>query len=178
MKLHARVGFSGPCLRHNEQAGEKPVHDSINDAGYGELLRHGPRGCASKLLDEVAYACAARYCKGYVVTLSLDQVFFKEPIHVGELVTFMAHVNYVGRTSLEVGIRVIAENLRTQEKRHTNSCYFTMVSVDENGTPRAAPPLQIETEAEKKLNEAAKMRKEMRKEIIERNEALHVGMPD
>ena len=137
---------------------------------------HG--GTILKLLDQVAYACAARYCKNYVVTASLDQVIFKEPIKVGELVTFKANVNYVGRTSMEIGIKVVAENLTTQEARHTNSCYFTMVAKKEDGTLCPVPPLEIETEVERRLFEAGKMRKEMRHEIVERNKALHVGIPE
>ncbi|WP_026606568.1 acyl-CoA thioesterase [Methylocapsa acidiphila] len=137
---------------------------------------HG--GVILKLLDQVAYACAARYCKSYVVTASLDQVIFKEPIKVGELVTFKANVNYVGKTSMEIGIKVIAESLTEYDSRHTNSCYFTMVAKGEDGRPKQVPPLQIETEIERRLYEAGKMRKEMREEIMERNKSLHVGMPD
>lgn len=138
---------------------------------------HG--GVVLKLLDQVAYACAARYCKNYVVTASLDQVIFKEPIKVGELVTFRANVNYVGRTSMEIGIKVIAESLTTQgPARHTNSCYFTMVARKEDGSPCVVPPLEIETEIERRLFEAGKMRKQMRQEIMERNKMLHVGIPD
>jgi acyl-CoA hydrolase len=137
---------------------------------------HG--GSILKLLDQVAYACAARYCKTYVVTVSLDQVVFKEPIKVGELVTFSANVNYVGRTSMEVGIKVVAESLTTKEKRHTNSCYFTMVALGDGGKLCAVPPLQLETENERRLFEAGKMRKEMRQEIMARTNALHVGIPD
>jgi len=136
---------------------------------------HG--GSLLKLLDQVAYACAARYSKSYVVTASLDQVFFKQKIQVGELLTLAANVNYVGRTSMEVGIKVVAENLRTREKRHTNSSYFTMVAVDENGKPIEVPPLILETELEKRLFEAAKMRKQMRQEIMEKSRALHVDLP-
>ena len=73
---------------------------------------HG--GDLLKMLDQVAYACASRYSGGYVVTLSVDQVIFREPIHVGELVTFLASVNYVGKTSMEVGIRVQAENIQNR----------------------------------------------------------------
>ena len=137
---------------------------------------HG--GAILKLLDQVAYACAARYCKSYVVTLSLDQVTFKEPIKVGELVTFRANVNYVGITSMEVGVKVIAENLQTKKKRHTNSCYFTMVAMGEDGKPIRAEPLQIETEFEQKLFQAAIMRKEMRKEVMERNKQITSSIPD
>ena len=88
---------------------------------------HG--GTLLKYLDEVAYACASRYAGRYVVTLSVDQVIFREPVHVGELVTFLASVNYTGNTSMEVGIKVVTENIRERSVRHSNSCFFTMVAV-------------------------------------------------
>jgi acyl-CoA hydrolase len=89
---------------------------------------HG--GTILKLLDQVAFTCAGRYAQAYVVTLSVDRVVFREPIHVGELVTFEASVNYTGRSSMEVGIQVSAEDLRQGTVRHTNSCFFTMVAID------------------------------------------------
>ncbi|QAY95796.1 acyl-CoA thioesterase [Methylovirgula ligni] len=137
---------------------------------------HG--GAILKVLDQVAYACAARYCKSYVVTASLDQVIFREPIEVGELVTFKANVNYVGRTSMEIGIKVIAENLTTKASRHVISCYFTMVARGPDGKAIDVPPLLVETDLDRRLFEAGKMRKEMREEIVERNRKLHVGIPD
>jgi acyl-CoA hydrolase len=79
---------------------------------------------------------------------------------------------------MEIGIKVIAESLTTKEARHTNSCYFTMVALGQDGRPCAVPPLEIETEIERRLFEAGKMRKQMRHEIMERNRALHVGIPD
>src|SRR5690554_714128 len=94
---------------------------------------HG--GTLLKYLDEVAYACASRYAGQYVVTLSVDQVMFRQPIHVGELVTFLASVNYTGNTSMEVGIKVITENIQEKLDRHTNSCFFTMFAVVEAGDP-------------------------------------------
>lgn len=121
---------------------------------------HG--GTILKLLDQVAYACASRYSGSYVVTLSVDQVTFKEPIHVGELVTFLASVNHVGRTSMEIGIRVEAQNIRTRAQRHTNSCYFTMVAVDEAGKPQIVPQLNIENDWQRCRFEAAQERKKMR----------------
>jgi acyl-CoA hydrolase len=124
---------------------------------------HG--GHILKLLDCVAYACAARYSGKYIVTLSVDQVIFKEPIHVGELVSFYARVNYVGNTSMEIGIRVVAENLLTQQKRHTNTCYFTMVALDEKGKPTKVKPLEPKTETEKRRYEEALFRKEQRKKL-------------
>lgn len=137
---------------------------------------HG--GAILKLLDQVAYACAARYCGNYVVTVSLDQVTFNQPINVGELVSFRAHVNYVGKSSMEVGVKVIAEDLHTKKKRHTNSCYFTMVAMGDNGKPAPVPPLELKTEFERKLHEAALMRKKMREEITARNKEITAGIPD
>lgn len=124
---------------------------------------HG--GDLLKLLDRVAYTCASRYSGKMVVTLSVDQVFFKEPIHVGELITCHASINYVGQSSMEVGIRVIAENLFTQVKRHTNTCYFTMVAVDEEGKPTKVPPLTLDNETHIRRFEEAKQRKETRMRI-------------
>jgi len=121
---------------------------------------HG--GTILKYLDQVAYACASRYAGHYVVTLSVDQVVFRQPIHVGELVTFLASVNYTGRTSMEIGIKVITEDIRRQIVRHANSCYFTMVAVDDNGQPTAVPPLQARTLEEKQRQEAARERRELR----------------
>ena len=121
---------------------------------------HG--GTILKYLDSVAYACASRYSGTYVVTLSVDQVMFLQPIHVGELVTFLASINYTGRTSMEVGIRVVTENIQKRVVRHANSCYFTMVAVDENRKPVAVPPLAPETEEQKSRHEQALLRKESR----------------
>ena len=121
---------------------------------------HG--GDLLKMLDQVAYACASRYSGGYVVTLSVDQVIFREPIHVGELVTFLASVNYVGKTSMEVGIRVQAENIQNRTIRHTNSCYFTMVAVDQHGKPTRVPPLEIKDSLQECRQKAAQMRKALR----------------
>ncbi len=135
---------------------------------------HG--GSLLKLLDQVAYSCAAKYCRQYVVTANLDQVSFKDKVKVGELVTFYSRINYVGRSSMEVGVKVMAEDLRSHEKRHTTSCYFTMVAVDDNGKPMMIPPLNIESEAEQLLFSAAQERKKMRYEMTEKNKALHVDL--
>lgn len=118
---------------------------------------HG--GTILKLLDQVAYACASRFSGSYVVTLSVDKVNFKEPIHVGELVTFLASVNHVGRTSMEIGIRVEAQNIQKRTVRHTNSCYFTMVAVDENGKPKQIPALNLDNDWKRCRFEAAEQRK-------------------
>lgn len=125
---------------------------------------HG--GYILKLIDETAYACAARYSGHYVVTLSVDGVLFKQPIYVGELVTCYATVNYVGRSSMEVGIKIIAENLTTRQKRHTNSCYVTMVAVNKNLKPIEIQPLTINNELEQRRFEEAKMRRQIRLSLV------------
>ena len=124
---------------------------------------HG--GTILKLLDQAAYACASRYAGRYVVTLSVDQVMVRQPIHVGELVSLLASVNYTGTSSMEIGIKVIAENIRTQVVRHANSCFFTMVAVDDDGKPVTVPPLRPFSPAERRRHAASQMLKTMRKEM-------------
>ena len=131
---------------------------------------HG--GTLLKYLDEVAYACASRFAGSYVVTLSVDQVTFRQPIHVGELVTFLASVNYTGRTSMEVGIKVVTENIRDKLVRHTNSCFFTMVAVDEQGKPVEVPTLLPSTEDAIRRFANAQERRAIRAELAERYKAL------
>ncbi len=125
---------------------------------YGNL--HG--GHLLNLLDKVAYACSSRYAGGFTVTLSVDQVFFKEPIYVAELITCYASINHVGTTSMEVGIKVIAENLQTRTKRHTNTCYFTMVAIDKQGKPTPVPPLVVRTEVQQRRFQEACARRAIR----------------
>lgn len=128
----------------------------------GDLLR---------LLDRVAFALASRYSRHSAVTLSVDQVMFKQPIDVGELVTCRAAVNYTGTTSMEIGIRVEAENIRTGERRHTNSCYFTMVAVGDNGRPVAVPPFAPRGEVEEQRHRGAALRRTLRREHAARMKA-------
>ena len=134
---------------------------------------HG--GTVLKLLDQVAYACASRYAGRYVVTLSVDQVTFREPIHVGELVSFLASVNFTGSTSMEIGIKVVAENIRTQTLRHANSCFFTMVAMDEQRKPVAVPPLQLLTDNQRRRDAAARTRRELRQEFALRIKKAGAG---
>ena len=143
--------------------------DTANFAGNV----HG--GTILKLLDQVAYACASRYAGRYVVTLSVDQVMLRQPIHVGELVTFLASVNHTGSSSMEVGIKVIAEAIRTKSVRHVNSCFFTMVAVDDERKPVPVPALQPSTPDERRRHAAAEVRREVRREMQQRFDALHAG---
>ena len=118
---------------------------------------HG--GAILKILDQVAYACASSYARSYVLTLSVDRVLFREPIHVGDLVTFSAAVNYTGRTSMEIGIRVDTTDIQRGASRHTNSCYFTMVAVDGEGIPVEIPPLCPRDPLGVRRFEAARLRR-------------------
>jgi acyl-CoA hydrolase len=127
---------------------------------------HG--GAILKLLDQVAYACASRYAGSYVVTLSVDQVMFRQPIHVGELVTFLAAVNHTGTSSMEIGIKVIAEDIRQRVVRHVNSCFFTMVAVDDERKPAVVTPWKPVTPEEVRRHAAAELRKQMRREMEQR----------
>jgi acyl-CoA hydrolase len=101
------------------------------------------------------------------VTVSIDRVDFKEPIFPGELVTCQARVNFVGRTSMEIGVRVEAENLLTGTKRHTNTCFLTFVAIDADHRPVPVPPLKPETEEDEKRFHEGKRRREVRKALEE-----------
>jgi acyl-CoA hydrolase len=115
---------------------------------------HG--GTLLKYLDEVAYACASRYAGRYVVTLSVDQVIF------------LASVNYTGNTSMEVGIKVVTENIRERSVRHTNSCFFTMVAVDDQRKPAHVPPLKPQDAEGTRRFIQAQQRRQIRQELEKR----------
>ena len=138
---------------------------------------HG--GTILKLLDQVAYACASRYAGCYVVTLNVDQVIFRQPIHVGELVTFLASVNHTGTSSMEIGIKVVAEDILSRQLRHVNSCFFTMVAVDKDRKPIPVKPFQPTSSDERRRHAMAEVRKQMRLEMAKRFEAvLAAGFAD
>lgn len=122
---------------------------------------HG--GAILKLLDQVAFSCARRWAGTYVVTLSVDRVRFREPIYIGELVTFLASVNDTGRSSMEIGIRVTTENITERTQRHANSCYFTMVAMDEHRRPVPVPELVPSTDTERRRRDGARRRREARR---------------
>ena len=134
---------------------------------------HG--GAILKLLDQVAYACASRYAGHYVVTLSVDQVMFRQPIQVGELVTFLASVNHTGNSSMEVGIKVVAEDIRAKVVRHVNSCFFTMIAVDDDGRPTKVPALAPQTADERRRCAEAEVRRAMRRELERKFAEVHGG---
>ncbi|MGH7620899.1 MAG: acyl-CoA thioesterase [Gemmatimonadaceae bacterium] len=116
------------------------------------------------MMDKCAAIAAFRHSRANVVTASIDRVDFREPIYLGDLVVMQASVNFVGKSSMEVGVRVEAENLLTGRRRHTNSCYLTFVAVDSNGRPIEVPLLEPETEDERRRNAAARERRRRRLE--------------
>jgi uncharacterized protein (TIGR00369 family) len=127
-------------------------------------LGHVFGGVILSLVDRVGAVTAIRHSRQPCVTVSVDRVDFHEPIYLGELVIANASVNFVGRTSMEVGVRIEAENLVTGKRRHTNSCYVTFVAIDGQGRPSAVPPLALETEDDRRRNAGAAARRRRRLE--------------
>jgi acyl-CoA hydrolase len=154
----------------------KPVYRSrselvkwmgIGDANSAGFV-HG--GVVMKLCDEVAGIAAIRHCGRRVVTAAVDRLTFILPVNVGELLTCSASVNAAWRTSMEVGVRVEAENPRTGERRHTSTAYLTMVGIDDDGTPAPVPPLVVETDTERRRQREAELRRSNR--LAEREQIL------
>jgi uncharacterized protein (TIGR00369 family) len=109
---------------------------------------HG--GVIMKLIDEAGGLCATRHARRPAVTVAVDSLRFLSPVHVGDLVTFSAHLNWTGHTSMEVEVNVEAENLLTGQKTHTNSAFMVFVALDANGRPAEVPGLIMETEEERR----------------------------
>ena len=148
--------------------GARPVRDSQHETSQLMLPQHANvlgnvfGGVVLSMMDTTAAVSAISHARHICVTVSVDRVDFREPIHVGELVIMKSSVNYVGKTSMEVGVRVETENLLTGVRLHTNSCYLTFVAVDAHGKPVPVPPLEPETAEEIRRYEAAKLRRERR----------------
>ena len=121
---------------------------------------HG--GTIMKLIDDAAGACAFRFCRTLVVTAAIDRIDFHYPVKIGDLVRFMANVNLAGRTSVEVGVRVEAEDLTTGSVKHTNSAYLVFVALDDDGRPIAVPPLVPQTDQQKEWHAEAQERRRKR----------------
>jgi acyl-CoA hydrolase len=130
--------------------------EDANTAGYV----HG--GVIMRLCDEVAGIAAIRHCGVRVVTAGMDRMTFMHPVHVGQLVTFRATVNAAWRTSMEVGVRVDSEDVRTREATHTSTAYLTLVALDDQGQPAAVPALVAESSDEKRREKEAQLRRENR----------------
>ncbi|MEJ5361140.1 MAG: acyl-CoA thioesterase [Spirochaetota bacterium] len=137
---------------------QQMTHQDANLAGNV----HG--GTIMKLIDNTGGIVASRHAGCLVVTASIDRLDFHSPVYIGDLLRLKASVNYVGTTSMEVGVRVEAENFITGQVRHTASAYLTFVALDENGKPKKVPPLQPETEDEKRRYHEAQIRRKKRLE--------------
>lgn len=158
----------------------RPVAESRHETSlimmpqHANVLGHVFGGVILSMMDTAAAVSAMRHARTPCVTASIDRVDFREPIHVGDLVVMKASVNFVGKTSMEVGVRVETENLLTGVRRHTNSCYLTFVAVDANGRPVKVPSVVPETPEEKRRHRAAGERR--RRRLEERTaEAEHDG---
>lgn len=139
----------------------------IADANTAGFV-HG--GNVMKLCDDAAGITAVKHSRRRVVTAAVDRMTFLHPVFVGELLTCSATVNAAWRTSMEVGVRVEAENPRSGEKRHTSTAYLTMVALDDDGAPTPVPPLSPETEAERRRQREAELRRSNR--LAEREQIL------
>jgi uncharacterized protein (TIGR00369 family) len=139
---------------------------SITDANLSGNV-HG--GVIMKLVDTAAGLAAVKHCRSRVVTVAMDEMVFIEPVYLSDVVTLRAQVNDVGRTSMEVGVRVDAENTMTAEKRHVSTAYLVFVALDQAGNPKAVPRLDPQTVEERRRMEEAKIRREHR---LARKEAI------
>jgi len=139
----------------------------ITDANSAGFV-HG--GMVMRLCDEAAGLAALRHCGRRIVTAAMDRMTFLHPVHVGELVTCRAKVNAVWRTSMEVGVRVEAENVRDGKIRHSSTAYLTMVAVGDDGRPMPVPPLRADTDDEERRRREAELRRENR--LAERDQIL------
>ena len=128
-------------------------------ANFGGKV-HG--GTLMSLMDKVAYVCASKHAGNYCVTVSVENLEFLQPVEVGEVIKLMGSVNYVGRKSLVVGIKVVAENLQEGVSKHTNTCYFTMVAKDADGNTAQVPPLILKTHDDVRRFLSALERKRLR----------------
>lgn len=145
-----------------------------NYANFGGKV-HG--GIILSLMDKIAYTCAATHARGYCVTASVDRVDFLNPVEVGELVTLFASVNYVGRSSMEVGIKVLSEDFRQGIVKHTNTSYFTMVAVnEETRKPVPVPGLILEDQDEIRRFIWGKFRKTFKVDIQQNFDAFCAGI--
>lgn len=171
----ARIPFSLPGMRKIDfpiVIGESPLDEArpVSHSQQTMTQLASPQdanlrgnvfgGVILAAVDKIAYVCATRHADCPTVTASFDQVDFRSPIEIGEIVTLQASVNYVGRTSMEVGVRVMAESVHGGEPRHTNSCYVTMVALGDDGKPKPVPKLILEDEVQyRRYQDAAERRK-------------------
>jgi uncharacterized protein (TIGR00369 family) len=163
----ATVGYDA---RVSDDPGLTPKPPSASAVTISQLMEvtdaniagnvHG--GAIMRLVDTAAALAAIKHSGGLCVTVSIDEMSFIEPVHIGDVVTILATVNDVGRTSLECGVRVDAENPVTGERVHASSAYLVFVAIDDAGTPRPVPPIAPETDEERRRQHEAQLRRQAR----------------
>lgn len=159
-------------LNSKAPSNSRTMLSQVMEVGDANLANNVHGGVIMKLVDTAAGIAAVKHCGGgHVVTASMDEMSFIEPVYLGEVVTLYAQVNDVGRTSMEVGVRVDAENARTGDKRHVSSAYLVFVALDADGNPRPVPPLIPETDEERRRMEEAKIRRQHR---LSRKDAIRL----
>jgi acyl-CoA hydrolase len=164
--------MTGPATGRLTRTVKESQHETseIMMPGHANNLGHVFGGVVLAMMDKTAAVAAIRHSRSSCVTASIDRVDFREPIYLGDLVVMHASVNYVGRTSMEVGIRVEAEDLLSGKRRHTNSCYMTFVAVDAKGRPIEVPDLKPESPEEIRRYQAAVERRRRRLEERQQEE--------
>lgn len=154
-------GNPSPAVASRSMVSELMMPHHVNNLG------HVFGGVILSMVDRAAAVAAMRHAGRACVTVSIDRVDFREPIFSGELVTCSAQVNYVGRTSMEVGVRVEAEHLLRGTLRHTNTCLLTFVAIDTEGRPVPVPKLKLKTEEERQRFHEGERRREVRRALAE-----------
>lgn len=162
-----KVGDSETIMTH------RPLPEDANPAGNV----HG--GVILKQIDLAGAVCAMRHARGQsVVTASIDRMEFKAPVHVGELMLLYASVNMVAKCSMEIGVRVVVENLFSGEQRHAASAYLTFVALDTERKPTPVPGLILETPTHERRNQEATMRRQLRQEERQRERTAQAQAED
>jgi uncharacterized protein (TIGR00369 family) len=160
---------------------EKRVRDSQIELNQFTLPEHANPlgnvhgGVIMKMVDEAGALCAMRHAQRPVVTVAIDSMTFHSPVQVGNVVTLQASLNYVGTSSMEVGVRVTAENPLSGQRTHTNTAFLVYVALDDQGRPTKVPRLILETETEKRRWEEAKARQAYRLQRQNRGKAPSQG---
>lgn len=160
MDTETKIGRRAKTVAESELVmSRQMMPEDANPWGYV----HG--GTIMKMVDEAAGSAAIRHTRMRVSTAAIDYMSFLHPVYVGDLITLKASVNDVGRTSMEVGVRVEAENMITGERTQTSSCYLVMVALDEHNRPAEVPDLIAETPDQKRRMAAARLRRERRRQL-------------
>lgn len=161
-------------MKKAEQKDQEIVISQIMQPHDANPIGNVHGGVIMNCIDNAAAVVATRYARGVVVTASLDRLDFYHPVYVGNLLILKAGLNWVGETSMEIGVRAEAEDMLTGEMRHIASSYLTFVSLDHDGYPRKVPPLKLTTEVMKRRNKEAEARRKLRLAEREKEKACQL----